>query len=146
MSQNISPLLLLEGHTLCKGPLYIKSSYFLLFRAAPSAHGSSWAKGWIGAAAASWCHSHSNTRSELQLQPNATACGNTDLCYSFWQNWILNPWSGARDQTHILMDTRQVLKPLSHNRNSLHQVLLTFHTLLDLYFAGLSSSVQMGVK
>ena len=40
-----------------------------LFRAAPVAYGSSWARGQIGAAAASLHHSHSNTRSEPCLQP-----------------------------------------------------------------------------
>ena len=39
------------------------------FRAAPSAYGSSQARGWIGAAAASLHHSHSNARSELSLWP-----------------------------------------------------------------------------
>ena len=49
--------------------------FFCLFRAAPTAHGSSQAGGRIGAAAASLCHSHSNTGSELSLQPATTACG-----------------------------------------------------------------------
>ena len=31
---------------------------------------------------------------------------------------ILNPMSGARDQTYILMDTSHVLNPLSNNGNS----------------------------
>ena len=43
--------------------------YFLLFRATPTAYGSSQAKDRIGAAAAGLCHSHSNMRSELCLQP-----------------------------------------------------------------------------
>ena len=44
--------------------------YFIcLFRAAPSAYGSSQARGQIRASAASLCHSHSNTRSEPQLAP-----------------------------------------------------------------------------
>ena len=38
-----------------------------------------------------------------------------NLQHSLWQWWILNPLSEARDQTHILMDTIQVLNPLSHN-------------------------------
>ena len=42
---------------------------FLLFRATPTAYGSSQARGKIGAAAANLCHSHSNARSELCLQP-----------------------------------------------------------------------------
>ena len=40
---------------------------FLLFRAAPAAYGGSQARGRIGAAAASLCHSHSNTGSEPHL-------------------------------------------------------------------------------
>ena len=34
------------------------------------------------------------------------------------QYWILNPLSEARDLTHILLDTSQVLNPLSHSGNS----------------------------
>ena len=34
------------------------------------------------------------------------------------QCWILNPLSEAGDQTHILIDTSQVLNPLSYNGNS----------------------------
>ena len=42
----------------------------MLFRAVPSAYGSSQARGRIGAIAAGLCHSHSNARSdELPLQP-----------------------------------------------------------------------------
>ena len=41
--------------------------FFFLFRATPEAYGSSQARGGIGAAAASLCCSHSNTRSELHL-------------------------------------------------------------------------------
>lgn len=40
----------------------------LLFRAIPTAYGSSQAKGQIGATAASLHHSHSNAKSELPLQ------------------------------------------------------------------------------
>ena len=42
---------------------------YLIFRAAPAAYRGSQARGWIGALAASLCHSHSNTRSEPQLRP-----------------------------------------------------------------------------
>ena len=48
--------------------------FFFLVIAIPAAYGSSWARGWIGAAAASLCHSHSNARSEhLQPTPQLTA-------------------------------------------------------------------------
>ena len=44
--------------------------YFLFFsRTTPAAYGGSQARGRIGAAAAGLCQSHSNTRSELRLQP-----------------------------------------------------------------------------
>ena len=36
-----------------------------------------------------------------------------DLCCSLWQHWILNLLREARDGTCILMDTGQVLNPLS---------------------------------
>ena len=52
------------------------------------AYGSSQARGQIGAAAASLCHSHSNAVSELRLRP---------LHYSLLQHRILNPLSEARD-------------------------------------------------
>ena len=41
----------------------------LFSRAAPTAYGRSQTRGLIGAVAASLCHSHSNTGSELRLQP-----------------------------------------------------------------------------
>ena len=60
---------------------------------------------------------------ELQLTAYATATAMPDLIHicdlhcSLWQHWILNPLSKARDQTCILMNTSQVLNPLSNNRN-----------------------------
>ena len=56
---------------------------------------------------------------ELQLPAYTTATATPDLScvfdlhYSSWQRRILNPLSEARDQTHILMETRSVL-----NRNA----------------------------
>ena len=53
--------------------------------------------------------------SELQLLAYATATATQDpmrvyrLHHSSQQCWTLNPPSKARDQTHILMDTNQVL-------------------------------------
>ena len=60
-------------------------------RAAPTAYGSSWVRGLIGAAVAGLHHSQSNMGSVMCLQ-----------------YWILNPLSEARDSTPILMDTNQV--------------------------------------
>ena len=53
-------------------------------------------------------------KSELQLPAYARATAMLDLSqvcglhHSSWQRWILNPLSTARDQTCILMDTRQI--------------------------------------
>ena len=51
---------------------------------------------------------------ELQLMAYPTAPATWDpshvcnLHHSSWQRWILNPLSKARDQTHVLVDARQV--------------------------------------
>ena len=51
---------------------------------------------------------------ELQLLACATATVTPDLSHicnlhhSSWQCQILNPLSGARDQTHLIMDTSQI--------------------------------------
>ena len=50
----------------------LKNSFFLFFfliKDAPGAYGNSQTKGQIGAAVASLCHSHSNARFKLHLQP-----------------------------------------------------------------------------
>ena len=63
-------------------------------------------------------------KSELQLPAYATATATPDLshicdqCCSLQRHRILNPWCQASDRTHILMDTSQVLKLLSHKGNS----------------------------
>ena len=47
--------------------------------------------------------------SELQLPAHTTATAILfpgDLCHTMWQRWTLNPLSKARDQTHILIETR----------------------------------------
>ena len=67
--------------------------FVLLFRATPAAYGSSQARGQIGAADAS-------------------------LCHSLQQRWILYPLSEARDRICMLMGTSRLCNPLSHNRNS----------------------------
>ena len=62
--------------------------------------------------------------SELQLPAYTTAAATPDLSRicdlrrTLWQCQILNPLSKARDQTHILMDTSQVLDLLSHEGKS----------------------------
>ena len=61
---------------------------------------------------------------DLQLLAYATATAIQDpslvfhLHHSSRQHRILNPLIGARDWTHILMDTIRVHNPLSHNGNS----------------------------
>ena len=71
---------------------------FVFFRATPMAYEGSQARGWIRAAAAGLCHSHSNAGSELVY----------NLHHSSWQCQILNPLSQARDRTCILMDVSQI--------------------------------------
>ena len=48
--------------------IFFFNFYFLVFRAAPAAKGSSQARGWIGATTAGLCQSHDNIRSEPNLQ------------------------------------------------------------------------------
>ena len=67
----------------------------LLFRATPAAYGSSQARGRIGAAAASLCHSNAGSEPVWNLH------------HSSWQCWIPNPLSKARDRIHILLDINQ---------------------------------------
>ena len=57
------------------------------------AYGGSQARGWITATAAGLCHSHSNARCKLHLQPH----------HSSKQRWIPNPLSEAMDQNRNLM-------------------------------------------
>ena len=72
--------------------------FFLPFRAAPAAYGSSKARGQIGAVTVGLGHSHSNMESKLCL----------DLCCSSPQCQILNSLSEARDWTCVLVDTSQM--------------------------------------
>ena len=57
---------------------------------------------------------------ELQLPAQATATATQDpsrvcdLRHSLQERQVLHPLSEARDRTHILMDTSQVHKLLSH--------------------------------
>ena len=87
--------------------IYCFILFYLLFKAALLAYGSSQARGQIGAIAASLHHSHSNAWSKP-----CPRCR-----HSSRQCRISNPLSKARDQS-ILMDPSWVLNPLSHDRNS----------------------------
>ena len=74
---------------------------FCLFRATPTAYGSSQARGQIGDTAASLCHSHNDARSELCLRPTWQLTATLDP----------NPLSEARDarnRSHSLMETSEV--------------------------------------
>ena len=64
------------------------------------AYGSFQARGPIVAVDPVLCHSHSNARSELHLQPTPD--------HSLQQHQILNPLSEARDCTHNLMVPSQI--------------------------------------
>ena len=77
-------------------------------RATSKAYGSSLARGWIEAAAASLFHSHNNLRSELRLWPSQQLTNTGFLAH----------WARPGIKTHNLMDTSQILNPLSHNVNS----------------------------
>ena len=63
-------------------------------------------------------------QSELQLLSYATATATwnlshfCDLQHSSRKRRILNPLSKARDRTCLLMDTSQIINPLSRNGNS----------------------------
>ena len=59
-------------------------------------------------------------KSELQLPAYATATPDQSHKCKLHRSSrrMLNPLSKAREKTHILMDTSQVLNPPSHNSNS----------------------------
>ena len=67
------------------------------------AYGSSQARGWIGAATAGLCHSHSNVGSKPHLRPTPQLAAMSDL----------NPLRETRDRTHTLMDTSILVKSVS---------------------------------
>ena len=75
--------------------------------------------------------------SELQLPAYATATATPDpshicdLHHSSRPRQILNPQSGTRDRTLILMDTSQVLNPRSHSRNFSHWFLNILNITAD---------------
>ena len=67
-------------------------------------------------------------KSELQLQAYTTTTMDLsricNLHCSFWQHWILNPLSEARDQTCIVTETMPGPSlRLSHNKNSRKAIL-----------------------
>ena len=74
--------------------IYCLFFFFLFFRAAPTAYGSSQARGWIRAVAAGLNHSHNNMGSKLHLPPIPQPMAMPDLQ---GQDWICIP-----------MDTSQI--------------------------------------
>ena len=91
------------------------------FTAAPTANGSSWARGWIGAAASSLYHSYPSTnRSKHWIQvpslTNATACSNAGSL-THWGRPGIEPASSWR--------LCWVLNLLSHHGNSYISIILT---------------------
>ena len=79
----------MQSHYLVEGLFF-----FLLFRAAPAAHGSFQARGPIRPTVASLCHSHSNI--------------SMSHIHGSQQRWILSPLSKARDQTYNLTIPSQI--------------------------------------
>ena len=75
------------------------SFFFFFFRAVPVAHGSSQARGWIGAVAAGLYTTATETQDPSHI---------CNLHHSSWQRWILNSLSKARDQSHVLMGSSRV--------------------------------------
>ena len=63
-----------------------------------------------------------------QPMPQPDPCHIYNLHHSSPQCRILNPLRGARDRTHILMDTSRVPDPLSHKENSLVALFLKWHS------------------
>ena len=71
---------------------------FLLFRAAPTAHGGSQARGGMGPVAGAYT-------TATATPDQSRACS---LHHSSWQCRMLNPLSEARDQTHNLMFSSRI--------------------------------------
>ena len=89
-------------------------------------YGSYQARGGIGAAAEAY--------TTATATPDSSHI--SKLHHSLQQHQIINPLSEARDQSHILMDTSQVLNLLSHNGNSYRSFVLEkyIHTSKDYCF------------
>ena len=70
---------------------------------------------------------------ELQLPVYTTATATPNVSGILQQRWILSPLSQARDQTHILMNTSQVLNRLSLNRYSKNRKMLMVRSIRWVY-------------
>ena len=76
----IKPLLVASFATIFSHSVEWEKIFFFfgLFRVVPEAYGGFQARGRIGAVAADLCHSHSNPRSELRLQPTPQLTATSD--------------------------------------------------------------------
>ena len=73
--------------TLVPGMVKTEFFSFFSFRDAPVAYGSSWARSWIGAAAAGLCQSHSNTRSFVHWGRPGIEPASSQTLVSFLIHW-----------------------------------------------------------
>ena len=67
-----------------------------------------------------------------------------DLSCSLCQHQILNPLSQARDQTHILLDTRWVLNLLSHNWKYIYSIYIYIYIYFFFFFVHSSIGDYVG--
>ena len=89
-----------KGFSFC---LFLKFLNFFIFRATPTAYGSSQASGWIRATAAGLRHSHSNARSEQRLQPTPQLTANTgSLTTKLGQGSNLQPHGSYSDSLTVV--------------------------------------------
>ena len=89
-------------------PSFFLSFFLFFFMAAPIAHGSSQARGWIRVAAGAYA--------PATAIPHLTCL--CDLCHSLWQHQIFNLWVRPGIKPTCSQRQHQVLNLLSHNRNS----------------------------
>ena len=85
-----------------------RNLFFFLFRAIPATHGSSWARGWIGAATEG-CTTATTTPNPSHICDKTAVCGNTGS---------LTRWVRPGIERTSYVDTIWILNPLNHNRNS----------------------------
>ena len=99
LSTSDSTLDPLSFHFVCLFVLFCFFLFFLLFRTTPMAYGSSQARGWIRAPAAS-------LRPQTQQHGIRAVSATDSIAHS--NAGSFNPQSEATEQTHVLMDTSWV--------------------------------------
>ena len=95
--------------------------FFLFFRATPTAYGSFWARGVIGAAAVGLHHSYSKGGIQAESVTYATAHSNA-RSLTHWERLS----EIHRDRTRVLMDASRV-----HYHWALHHLFLWVHHVCD---------------